>query len=134
MKSQILFVVFLYFLFTSEASPTKGRIINGEDAEYYPYVTMVTGYNDHYGSFGGGSFITLRHVLTAASLIDGMTWWYVDYGKNHLGGLYYESATGTAHPEYNKETFANDIGVLQLLNPADSSESMNKMRKMKRDI
>lgn len=96
------------------------RIINGVDSEYVPYVTMVTGYNLHYGTFGGGSFVTLQHVLTAANLIYNMEYWYIDYGKASVGNMpYAEIHKGIHHPEYDPESFANDIGILFLNQPVD---------------
>lgn len=109
-------------LLSSVLCSPSGRIINGQDTEFAPYVAMVSGYNAFYGTFGGGSFISLSHVLTAGNLIYDMDWWYVDYGSNVLGNLPYESATAILHPAYDPETYANDIGILILSNPADSSE------------
>ena len=122
MKFLALFTFSLLVLLVSGRDLPKGRILNGQDSDYVPYVCMVSGYNNEYGTFGGGSFITLSHVLTAGNLIHKMHFWYVDYGRETLGGLPYESANGILHPGYDADTFENNIGILVLNQPADSSE------------
>lgn len=117
MKCLFSLIFALFFVYC-----VQGRIINGQDSELSPYTAMVTGNNVDYGTFGGGSFISLKHVLTAANLIYKMDWWYVDYGKDTIGGMYYESATAIMHPTYNPESFGNDIGIVILLKAADPSE------------
>lgn len=98
------------------------RIINGHDAEYKDYVTMVSGYNGEYGTFGGGSFISDRHVLTAGGLIYNMSWWFVDFGSVTLGGMPSQHVSSALlHPGYDPMSFANDIGILYLSNNVDPS-------------
>lgn len=100
-----------------------GRIINGHNAEYKDYVTMVSGYNGEYGTFGGGSFISDRHVLTAGGLIHNMSWWFVDYGSDTLGGMPSQQVSyAILHPGYDPVTFANDIGILYLAYSVDHSK------------
>lgn len=118
MKSLFSLIFALFFVYC-----VQGRIINGQDSELSPYTAIVTGYNvDYLTTFGGGSFISLKHVLTAANLIYKMDGWVVDYGKDTIGGMYYESATAIMHPTYNPESFGNDIGIVILLKAADPSE------------
>lgn len=99
-----------------------GRIINGQDTEKAPFTTMISGYNVDYETFGGGSFISLSHVLTAGNMIYNMAHWYVDFGSEALPMPYYKTATAILHPSYAPDTFENDIGILILDSPADSSK------------
>lgn len=99
-----------------------GRIINGQDTEKAPFTTMISGYNSDYGTFGGGSFISLTHVLTAGNVIYNMGYWYVDFGNEALPMPYYKTASGVLHPGYAPDTYENDIGILILDSPADSSK------------
>lgn len=102
-----------------------GRIINGQDTEYISYVTMISGYNLDYGTFGGGSFISLSHVLTAGNLIYNMDYFFVDYGGDTFPVSHYKAADAILHPDYDHNTFENDIGILILVEPADSSELLD---------
>lgn len=101
----------------------KGRVINGQDSYFVSHVAMVTGYRLDYGVFGGGSFITLSHVVTAGHLINGMSWWYVDYGGNQIGGLPFADSSGAIlHPQYNALTYEYDIGLVILDAPVPSGK------------
>lgn len=100
------------------------RIINGQDVEEnVPYTAMVSGFNSDYATFGGGSFVSYAHVVTAANLIYNMDWWYVDYGKETLGNMPYAAVErAVSHPDYDPVSFENDIGLLFLSSPVDYSE------------
>lgn len=103
-----------------EGAHVQKRIINGAASEYVPHVTMVEGRNQYYFTYGGGSFITLQHVLTAAHLIYNMNRWVITYGGRLTGDLPSENAAGFQHPLYDPVTFANNIGILFLDNPVSS--------------
>lgn len=125
-NSVIISVLFLVVSFTivNCGVVAQKRIINGQDAEEnVPYAAMITGYNLNYGTFGGGSFVSYTHLVTAANLIYNMEWWYVDYGKHTLGGMPYVAVEkAISHPDYDPVSFENDIGVIFLSEPVDYSE------------
>lgn len=115
---------------SANGAEIKGRIINGQDSEYVAHVAMVSGYNLNHGVFGGGSFVSHIHVVTAGSLIYDMSWWYVDYGGYQIGGLpFADSTMAILHPEYDPVTHESDIGVIILstsVNPGKERRSLLK--------
>lgn len=97
----------------------SGRIINGQESEFTKYVAVVHSYNAEYRSIGGGSFISQRHVLTAANLVYGFNRFNVDYGHERLEEQYGQSATAVQYPHYNPTNFQNNIAILVLKDTID---------------
>lgn len=117
MKSFFLLTIAALSSLTSvNSAPDQlnGRIINGQDSSYVPYVAQVWAVTDGYQAHGGGSFITLQHVLTAGSLVHNMSWWYVEFGSIFWVGNIINSFNAALHPEYDPYTFENNIGLLFL--------------------
>lgn len=65
--------------------------------------------------FGAGLPLTRRHVLTAASLVRGYTSWNIGYGSSSFNRLQYvESFVAFMHPNYNGNTFNNNLAIIVL--------------------
>lgn len=97
-------------------------MINGEYGGFVPYTTRVTGFSMAYSTEGGGSFITLRHIVTAASIVHKMSIMYVYYGNESMATAKSLSGLGVTHPEYDPFTFENDIGMVTLGTAAAEGE------------
>lgn len=115
------------FFHCSNGVLLQKRIVNGQDAEQYvAHTAVVYGWNDDYGTFGGGSFITLSHLLTAANIIFNMDIWMVDYGKNTLvGQSWIRVNSSLVHPNYDPISFENNIGILLLPEAVDHSKNIS---------
>lgn len=112
----ILSIFALSFLTSANSTRDQhsGRIINGQDSSYVPYVAQVWAVTDGYQVHGGGSFITRQHVLTSGSLVHNMSWWYVEFGSIFYVGNIINSFNAALHPEFDPYSFENNIGVLFL--------------------
>lgn len=123
-KHCLSFVWFLTLLACLNCVLIQKRIINGQESDQYvKHTAVVYGWNDDYGTFGGGSFITLSHLLTAANIILKMDFWMVEYGKNTLVGQSWVRVNSSlVHPNYDPFSFENNIGILLLPDPVDQSE------------
>lgn len=99
-----------------------GRILLGEVADYVPHAARVTGFSMAYSTEGSGTFVTLRHVLTAASIIHNMSINYVYHGNTSMAYAKALGGVGITHPNYNPATFEHDIGIVTLGSPPTASE------------
>ncbi|XP_052872690.1 collagenase-like [Anopheles cruzii] len=97
----------------------NNKIVNGFNAPNTPYNVYVLYLNSvNSGFFGGGSLISDRHVLTAAQNIQGFVRWELGLGSVFFSQLIMQVSTqATAHPSFNSQTRANDIGFIVLPNP-----------------
>lgn len=105
------------------------RIINGEDSVAYTYRALVTAVGFEFNQIGGGTFISYRHLVTSASLIHRMDWWFIEYGSLQLTALNYARVErAIAYSQYDPVSFQHDIGVLFLEKDALYSEyQFNKL-------
>jgi len=105
----------------SQTTNRFARIMGGQDAvpHSYPWMVSLTKRSLNNLHLCGGVLITRRHVLTAAHCMedfDGPT------DLNVIAGTHYStdksnpiSASAiTVHPQYEPETFANDIAIVTL--------------------
>ncbi|XP_055626872.1 collagenase-like [Toxorhynchites rutilus septentrionalis] len=102
---------------TAQALPDRtSRIINGHSTTHQPFNAYVLYLNaQNAGFFGGGSLISDRHILTAAQNIYGYTRWDIGLGSNIFTQLATITSTqAIAHPNFNQQNRANDIGVITL--------------------
>lgn len=100
------------------------KIMGGQDAVPYSYPWMVSLGKRSYNNLHmcGGSLITQRHVLTAAHCIED----FDGVGDlNIVAGLHdindkrqiFRAISIHVHPQYDPETFANDLAVITLAMP-----------------
>lgn len=95
-----------------------GRMINGADSGFVPHAARVFGFSLPYSTEGSGTFVTQRHVLTAASIIRDMSIFYVNFGNESMTAASTLSGLGFMHPAYEPDTFQNDLGIVRLGNVA----------------
>lgn len=125
-----LFVVLsLFSPFSScEDLPSPGsRIINGwQVMETSEHVVEVNSFfQDLMQTWGGGTLITPKVVLTQTNLILGYDHFKVRFASYVWGNLYeVDVQEAVPHPLYNLNTLANDIGLLKLTVSVDESELM----------
>jgi hypothetical protein len=100
------------------------RIMGGQDAvpHSYPWMVSLTKRSLNNIHLCGGVLVTRRHVITAAHCMEdfeGVT------DLNVIAGAHYSTDKRdpasviaiTIHPQYEPETFVNDIAIVTLLSP-----------------
>lgn len=114
-----LLFVLVTLISISLADPIQPRIINGQDVNEtdldFPYYAYVTAQRPGLEGYGGGFWVTGRHVVTSARFIVSFTNWTVWYDSNQfesLKGLSVSSAV--AHEDYDSAYAENDIGLLTI--------------------
>ena len=108
----------------SHTSNRFARIMGGQDAvpHSYPWMVSLAKRSLNNIHICGGTLITRRHVLSAAHCMedfDGPT------DLNIIAGTYYvtekrnpiSAIAITVHPQYDPDTFANDIAIVTLSSP-----------------
>lgn len=111
----VVLFAFSAILQIASANVLNNRIVGGTNSTLTLYVAQVSGYDNWTGGggvHGGGSFITYSHILTSARLIHNKGYWRFQYGEEVMINLYSGNATAVHHPDYDPETYENDIGVL----------------------
>jgi len=105
------------------------RIMGGQDAvpHSYPWMVSLAKRSLNNLHLCGGVLITQRHVLTAAHCLedfDGIM------DVNIIAGTHYSTdkrspapiIAMTIHPQYNPETFANDVAIITLRSPLPEND------------
>lgn len=114
----------------SDLDIINGSVSNKEDkARIHTVKLIVTGETPENGGSKftscSGSLITRRHILTAAhcvkSAISVQVLFYPNNWSEHNKAEVIEASSFKAHPEYSKNAFKNDIGVILLSEPAPSA-------------
>ncbi|CAF4211646.1 unnamed protein product [Rotaria socialis] len=106
-----------------------GRIMGGQDAvpHSYPWMVSLTKRSLNNLHLCGGVLITRLHVLTAAHCMedfDGINDLNIVAG-NHFSTDKRNPASViaiTVHPQYNADTFANDIAIVTLRSPLPDND------------
>ncbi|CAF1920276.1 unnamed protein product [Rotaria magnacalcarata] len=106
-----------------------GRIMGGQDAvpHSYPWMVSLTKRSLNNLHLCGGVLITRLHVLTAAHCMedfDGVN------DLNIIAGTHYSTDKRnpapviaiTVHPQYDADTFANDIAIVTLRSPLPDND------------
>lgn len=113
----------------SQVTNRFSRIMGGQDALPHSYPWMVSlakrSLNDLH--LCGGVLLTRRHVLTAAHCMED----FKGISDMHvLAGMHYTNERKTSlpvvsvdiHPQYDPETFANDVAVVTLVSPLPEND------------
>jgi hypothetical protein len=113
----------------SQVTNRFARIMGGQDAvpHSYPWMVSLAKRSLNNLHLCGGVLLTRRHVLTAAHCIEdfkGIS------DMNILAGIHYtnEKKNPVAalsvdiHPQYDPETFANDVAIVTLVSPLPEND------------
>ncbi|CAF2871195.1 unnamed protein product [Rotaria sp. Silwood2] len=113
----------------SQITNRFSRIMGGQDAvpHSYPWMISLTKRSLNNLHLCGGVLLTRRHVLTAAHCIedfDGVN------DLNVIAGTHYSTdkrspasvISITMHPQYDPDTFANDIAIVTLRSPLPDND------------
>uniref|UniRef100_A0A669E0B4 Peptidase S1 domain-containing protein n=1 Tax=Oreochromis niloticus TaxID=8128 RepID=A0A669E0B4_ORENI len=116
-----LLLILLIFVSVCGTAPLNGRIVGGEDAPpgHWPWQVSVQLRGNH---FCGGSLINKEWVMSAAHCFSGPSGWTVSLGLQSLQGenpnkVSRNVAKIILHPNYDSETYDNDIALLRLSSP-----------------
>jgi guanylate cyclase len=113
----------------SQTTNRFARIMGGQDAvpHSYPWMVSLAKRSLNNLHLCGGVLLTRRHVLTAAHCIEdfkGVS------DMNILAGIHYtnekkspvQALTIDMHPQYDPETFANDVAIITLASPLPEND------------
>lgn len=107
-------------------SSAQSRVINAGNAVLSPYYAKLTVYTPDYSMFsrGSGTFISRKHILTSATLVGNANQVLVQFGATGFEEMieirvYPEIVLA---PDYDPETFINDLAVIILPNEVESGE------------
>ncbi|CAF4460910.1 unnamed protein product, partial [Adineta steineri] len=113
----------------SQISNRFARIMGGQDAvpHSYPWMVSLTKRSLNNIHLCGGTLITQRHVLSAAHCMedfDGPS------DLNIIAGTHYNTDKRNpapviainVHPQYDPDTFENDIAIITLLAPLPDND------------
>jgi hypothetical protein len=113
----------------SSATSRFARIMGGHDAipHSYPWMVSLAKRSMNNLHLCGGVLVTRRHVLTAAHCIedfDGAKDLNVLAGIHHINEKNhpFNAMAITVHPQYDPDTFANDIAIVTLAVPLPNND------------
>ena len=102
--------------------PVLGRIVGGSDADIQDYPWQVALMTSQGFQFCGGTVIHPEWILTAAHCLGGTI--YIRAGvtnRTHTTGQDRLVIAQYGHPDFNGETYENDIALMRLQTPLDLS-------------
>jgi secreted trypsin-like serine protease len=113
----------------SQVTNRFSRIMGGRDAvpHSYPWMVSLAKRSLNNLHLCGGVLLTRRHVLTAAHCMED----FKDISDiNILAGIHYTTEkrnpiaalTMDIHPQYDPETFANDVAIVTLSSPVPDND------------
>lgn len=125
LKISIALLLAVLLAATSGHPGIESRIINSGQVRFSPYYARLIAYNADYTIFsrGSGTFISLKHILTSASFAQGKSQIVVQYGATDLASTeeWIVYPTILLHPDFNAETFENDIAIITLPREVESN-------------
>lgn len=111
------------------------RVINGRPA--YPYEIpwqvglTIRGVEPSYGFFCGGSVIGTKWILTAAHCLEGVRPDALDIYSGSIklssGGKVHRVSRVIIHPDYDPESFDNDIALIEMVSPFVYNQNLKKI-------
>lgn len=120
MYLQYVFVVLFGGLFAQNAAVPTSRIVHGNIAAKYQFpwhVSLTISYaNSTHRSYCGGSLISSRYILTAATCLLNAASIKADFGSISFSTPLQSLTTtkGMIHPQFQAKTNANNIAIIQL--------------------
>merc|ERR1712110_400199 len=113
-----------------EGPPSKDRIVGGFEAQENQWPWQVALFIDN-AWFCGGSIISENYVMTAAHCADGASYFDIMAGAHNVRAssephrVEIASYNGWTHPQWNHNTLANDIALIELPSPISSNSDCN---------
>merc|ERR1719187_5756 len=108
-------------------NPSKDRIVGGHEAGENQRPWQVALFIDD-AWFCGGSLINENYVLTAAHCVDGASYFDIMAGAHNVRAasepnrVEITSYNGWTHPQWNDNTLANDLALIELPSPIDFND------------
>jgi secreted trypsin-like serine protease len=105
-----------------EGPPSKDRIVGGFEAQENEWPWQVALFIDN-AWFCGGALISENYVMTAAHCADGASYFDIMAGAHNVRAssephrVEITSYNGWTHPQWNSNTLANDIALIELPSP-----------------
>ncbi|CAF1310126.1 unnamed protein product [Rotaria sordida] len=113
----------------SQVTNRFGRIMGGQNAvpHSYPWMVSLAKRSLNNLHLCGGVLLTRRHVLTAAHCIEdfkGISDMNILAGIHHVNEkkLSISALSIDIHPQYDSETFANDVAIITLISPLPDND------------
>merc|ERR1711887_16173 len=110
-----------------EGPPFAGRIVGGHEAQENQWPWQVALFIDD-AWFCGGALISENYVLTAAHCADGASYFDIMAGAHNVRAgsephrVEITSYNGWTHPQWDHNTLANDIALIELPSPLSFNE------------
>jgi len=110
-----------------EGPPSKDRIVGGFEAEENQWPWQVALFIDN-AWFCGGSIISENYIMTAAHCADGASYFDIMAGAHNVRAssephrVEITSYNGWTHPQWDHNTLANDIALIELPSPLSFNE------------
>ncbi|XP_063708962.1 mite allergen Der p 3-like [Culicoides brevitarsis] len=133
--------VAIFFVNVVSSEPIRHPvIIGGMEAKIQDVPYQVALY--HYGIFKcGGSILSEWYILTAAHCLDfaflptDAVTFRAGSANNRDGGVIVQAENITIHPEYDAETFNNDVAIVKLKEPLElNNENIKAIRIVDEDF
>jgi len=105
-----------------EGPPSKDRIVGGFEAQENQWPWQVALFIDN-AWFCGGSIISENYIMTAAHCADGASYFDIMAGAHNVRAssephrVEITSYNGWTHPNWDHNTLANDIALIELPSP-----------------
>merc|ERR1711931_33018 len=110
-----------------EGPAAAERIVGGHEAEEHQWPWQVALFIDD-AWFCGGSLINENYVLTAAHCVDGASYFDIMAGAHNVRAasepnrVEITSYNGWTHPQWDTNTHANDLALIELPSPIDFND------------
>ena len=110
-----------------EGPPSKDRIVGGFEAAENQWPWQVALFIDN-AWFCGGSIISENYIMTAAHCADGASYFDIMAGAHNVRAssephrVEITSYNGWTHPNWDHNTLANDIALIELPSPLEFND------------
>ncbi|XP_063913680.1 chymotrypsin BI-like [Zophobas morio] len=127
-RNQLIFlgVALIVYISQSEAATKGSRIIGGDVARagQFPFAAAIHVQTADSKFFCGGALTGNDWVVTSGHCVNNAILFTIHIGSNHResaepDGLTVATSTYVLHPDFNADTFENDIGLIEFRRPID---------------